>query len=84
MIINKHEKNTNKTRRNYANCNGCEFLSIGEEEQNFLRNLSGAIYPHFCTKYKKIVRHFPYDEPYIYPCDICLNNHTAEEGGKQE
>lgn len=62
-------------------CNGCEFLSIDEEEQDFIRNQGGGIYPHCCTKYKKIVRHFSYSEPYIYPCDECLNNHPTEKGG---
>lgn len=62
-------------------CNGCEFLSIDEEEQDFTKNQGGGIYPHICRKYKKQVRHFPYSEPYIYPCDECLNNHTTEKGG---
>jgi hypothetical protein len=64
-------------------CNGCEFLIIDEEEQNLIKNQSDVIYPHCCKKYQRIVRHFPYDEPYIYPCNECLNNHTAEEVGKQ-
>jgi hypothetical protein len=52
-------------------CNGCKFLSIDEEEQDFIKNQGGGIYPHICTKYKKQVRHFPYSEPYIHPCEEC-------------
>lgn len=64
-------------------CNGCKHLNIDESEQNYLKEQVGHIYPHFCKKYKKQVRHFPYSEPYIYPCDECLTARPTEKGGAE-
>ena len=53
-------------------CNGCNFLSIDEKEQDLIRAQGGVTYPHICTKYKKRVLHYPYNEPYIHPCKECM------------
>lgn len=66
---------------NKKTCNDCEFLSITEEQQDFLKKHSGEILSHNCKKYKKQVRHFPYKEPYIHPCKECLSDHPTEKGG---
>ena len=67
-------------------CTGCQYLSIDEKEQNFIKKQGGGLYPHICRKYKKRVLHTPYKEPYIHPCDECIkeneNKTTTEEGGK--
>ena len=70
-ILRKKAKSMNDEKKI---CNDCEFLSITEEQQNFLKEQGCGILSHNCKKYKKQVRHFPYREPYIHPCEECLKN----------
>ena len=60
--------NENSTR---TSCNGCEFLNMGELEQNKFKLRTGYISHHYCLKYKKLLNHTPYREPYIYPYKNC-------------
>lgn len=52
-------------------CNGCEFLSIDEYEQDLIKAKFGERPDHICKKYNKRVKHTPYSEPYIHPCKEC-------------
>ena len=65
-------------------CGNCEHLSITEHEQNEVKELSGRIYPHVCTKYKTRVFHFPYQEPFICRCVECMQDYPTEYGTKTE
>lgn len=53
-------------------CNKCEYLSISEQQQNFIKSQCGNCPPHICNKYNKRVFHYPYKEPFIYPCKECF------------
>lgn len=57
-------------------CNACEHLSLTEGEQNMVRRRGEAVPPHICTKYNKRVTHYPYNHPFIHPCEEC------EKGGE--
>lgn len=54
-------------------CNGCEFLTPTEDEQNSIKQSTGKIKPHTCLKYKRIVLHYPLTHPMINPCDECIS-----------
>ena len=72
-------ESTEASDRLFKMCNGCKYLNIDEHEQNYLRKHTGHIYDHICKKYNKRVCHFPYDEPFIYPCDECMKGDTDEK-----
>lgn len=55
-------------------CNGCEFLNIDEYEQDLIKEKCGDCPPHICKKYNKRITYFPYNEPYIHPCEECECN----------
>lgn len=57
-------------------CNDCEFLNIDEYEQNLIKEKYGKLPLHICTRYDRRVKHYPYKEPYIHPCEEC------EKGGE--
>ena len=50
-------------------CNDCKCLNINEDEQNYLKEQVGHIYPHLCKKYNRRLFHYPYVEPMIHPCE---------------
>ena len=54
-------------------CNNCPYLSVTEEQQDYLWIATGkqVMFPHACTKYNEILRHYPYEEPMIHPCPQC-------------
>jgi hypothetical protein len=58
-------------------CNGCKFLYIDEYVQDLIKLKKGICPPHICLKHKKQVKHFPYSEPYIYPCNECMSEDVA-------
>lgn len=59
-------------------CNDCKCLNINEDEQNYLKEQVGHIYPHICKKYNRRLSHYPYVEPMIHPCEECLNGQTEK------
>ena len=65
-------------------CNDCEFLSIIEKDQNDLRKLGYDYTPHICNKYDKRVLHFPYQQPFIHPCEECEKEENREKKSAKE
>ena len=50
----------------------CEFLTFNEDEQNLIKQMTGNLHPHYCTKYSVRLKHFPAGEPFITKCEQCL------------
>ena len=54
-------------------CNRCEYLNINEAQQNKMEKQCGCLLWHYCKKYNKRLFHFPFKEPYITPCQECID-----------
>lgn len=55
-------------------CNSCLHLTTTEEQQERFWRLTKkkVMLPHICSKYNQRVRHYPYYEPMIHPCEECI------------
>lgn len=51
----------------------CVYLSLTEDRQRELKNLTGMTTHHFCNKYKVRLYHL-LAHPNLYKCEQCFNN----------